>query len=314
MRLAACFERLVRCASSCTPTPGRRRNRKAARQWDQPETPGPRPPGPGPPRPRSRPLRAAGLPGPRPAHPRAGSAAGRPARSRPRPNLFDAAAFGGFKRSLTKGGHPLMSLVPFDDRDGWIWLDGQFVPWREAKVHVLTHGPALCVVRVRRRAHVRRGDLRADGAYRASVQVRGDPGPSKSRSRWPRSTRPARDTCARNGLTDAYVRPIAWRGLGDDRGLGPEHQDPRGHRRVGLAELLQPGRTGQGTADVLGEVQAPVAGDRAGARQGRRPLHDLHHLQARRGEGRVQRRDDARLSGLCRREHRAPTCSSSRTA
>ena len=26
-----------------------------------------------------------------------------------------------------------------DDRDGWIWLDGQFVPWREAKVHVLTH-------------------------------------------------------------------------------------------------------------------------------------------------------------------------------
>ena len=33
-----------------------------------------------------------------------------------------------------------MSLVPFDDRDGWIWLDGQFVPWREATVHVLTHG------------------------------------------------------------------------------------------------------------------------------------------------------------------------------
>ncbi|HEX3888684.1 MAG TPA: branched-chain amino acid aminotransferase, partial [Phenylobacterium sp.] len=33
-----------------------------------------------------------------------------------------------------------MSIVPFDDRDGWIWLDGQFVPWREATVHVLTHG------------------------------------------------------------------------------------------------------------------------------------------------------------------------------
>ena len=32
-----------------------------------------------------------------------------------------------------------MSLVPFDDRDGWIWMDGQLVPWREAKVHVLTH-------------------------------------------------------------------------------------------------------------------------------------------------------------------------------
>ena len=25
------------------------------------------------------------------------------------------------------------------DRDGVIWLDGELVPWREAKVHVLTH-------------------------------------------------------------------------------------------------------------------------------------------------------------------------------
>jgi branched-chain amino acid aminotransferase len=25
------------------------------------------------------------------------------------------------------------------DRDGWIWMDGEFVPWRDAKVHVLTH-------------------------------------------------------------------------------------------------------------------------------------------------------------------------------
>ena len=27
----------------------------------------------------------------------------------------------------------------YDDRDGWIWLDGAFVPWREANVHILTH-------------------------------------------------------------------------------------------------------------------------------------------------------------------------------
>jgi len=26
-----------------------------------------------------------------------------------------------------------------DDRDGVIWLDGSWVEWREAKVHVLTH-------------------------------------------------------------------------------------------------------------------------------------------------------------------------------
>jgi branched-chain amino acid aminotransferase len=27
----------------------------------------------------------------------------------------------------------------FDDRDGWIWFDGELVPWRDARVHVLTH-------------------------------------------------------------------------------------------------------------------------------------------------------------------------------
>src|SRR5690242_18141540 len=29
---------------------------------------------------------------------------------------------------------------PFDDRDGFIWYDGRLVPWRDAKLHVLTHG------------------------------------------------------------------------------------------------------------------------------------------------------------------------------
>lgn len=29
--------------------------------------------------------------------------------------------------------------MTFDDRDGVIWFDGEMVPWREAKVHVLTH-------------------------------------------------------------------------------------------------------------------------------------------------------------------------------
>lgn len=32
-----------------------------------------------------------------------------------------------------------MSMQNMDDRDGVIWLDGKMVPWREAKVHVLTH-------------------------------------------------------------------------------------------------------------------------------------------------------------------------------
>ena len=31
-------------------------------------------------------------------------------------------------------------MLPFDDRDGHIWFNGALVPWREARVHVLTHG------------------------------------------------------------------------------------------------------------------------------------------------------------------------------
>ena len=31
-------------------------------------------------------------------------------------------------------------MLPLDDRDGWIWMDGGMVPWREAKLHVLSHG------------------------------------------------------------------------------------------------------------------------------------------------------------------------------
>jgi len=33
-----------------------------------------------------------------------------------------------------------MALVPFDDRDGQIWQNGALVPWRDARLHVLSHG------------------------------------------------------------------------------------------------------------------------------------------------------------------------------
>ena len=33
-----------------------------------------------------------------------------------------------------------MVLIPFDDRDGSIWFDGEMVPWRNAKMHCLSHG------------------------------------------------------------------------------------------------------------------------------------------------------------------------------
>ena len=33
-----------------------------------------------------------------------------------------------------------MSLFPFDQREGFLWLNGQIVVWKEATIHPLTHG------------------------------------------------------------------------------------------------------------------------------------------------------------------------------
>jgi len=33
-----------------------------------------------------------------------------------------------------------MEIIPFDDRDGQIWFNGELIDWREAKIHVLSHG------------------------------------------------------------------------------------------------------------------------------------------------------------------------------
>jgi len=32
-----------------------------------------------------------------------------------------------------------MAAQPYDDRDGWVWMDGEFIPHRDARIHVLTH-------------------------------------------------------------------------------------------------------------------------------------------------------------------------------
>ena len=33
-----------------------------------------------------------------------------------------------------------MSIIPFDQREGHIWMNGKVIPWKDARVHVLTHG------------------------------------------------------------------------------------------------------------------------------------------------------------------------------
>jgi branched-chain amino acid aminotransferase len=104
-----------------------------------------------------------------------------------------------------------MELIPFDDRDGLIWYDGIMVPWRDAKLHVLTHG-----------LHYASGVFEGERAYNgnifrlrthtdrliASGKILGFDIPYSAEQ----IDAACIETLASNGLTDAYVRPLAWRG------------------------------------------------------------------------------------------------------
>lgn len=104
-----------------------------------------------------------------------------------------------------------MSLVPFDDRDGWIWQDGRFVPWRDAKLHVLNHGLhyASCVFEGERMYD---GEIFALREHTerlfASARMLDFEVPYTVEEIDAACT----ETCRRNGLHDGYVRPLAWRG------------------------------------------------------------------------------------------------------
>lgn len=104
-----------------------------------------------------------------------------------------------------------MDFVPFDDRDGWIWLDGSFVPWRDAKIHVLTHGLhyGSCVFEGERAYggkvfetewHARRLMRSAELLGMTPTFGVDDIVAAKA------------EAMARNGFEDCYVRAFLWRG------------------------------------------------------------------------------------------------------
>jgi len=151
-----------------------------------------------------------------------------------------------------------MSLVPFDDRDGWIWLDGQFVPWREATVHVLTHGLHYASA-VFEGERMYGGEIYELTAHTERLFKSAEILDFEIPFTVAQIDQACKDTCARNGLTDAYLRPIAWRG---SEMIGVSAQNTRIHVAIACwdwAELLHARGQGQGHPHVLGQVQAPLA-------------------------------------------------------
>lgn len=106
----------------------------------------------------------------------------------------------------------------YDDRDGVIWLDGELVPWREANVHILTHG-----------LHYASSVFEGERAYNGKIFL--------SREHSERLLFSGNEidmpipytvdeieeakyaTLRANGLEDAYVRAVCWRGSGEDMGV-----------------------------------------------------------------------------------------------
>ena len=106
----------------------------------------------------------------------------------------------------------------YDDRDGVIWMDGALVPWREAQVHVLTHA-----------LHYASSVFEGERAYGGVIFRSRDHSVRLRRSAelvdfeipWSVEQIEAAkaEVLRASGLSDAYVRAVAWRGAGEDMGV-----------------------------------------------------------------------------------------------
>lgn len=111
-----------------------------------------------------------------------------------------------------------MSLTPFDDRDGFIWMDGELLPWRQARVHILTHA-----------LHYASSVFEGERAYDGTIFRSADHSRRLIRSAEilgmavPYSVDDLetikKDVLRANKLNTAYIRPIAWRGS-EEMGIG----------------------------------------------------------------------------------------------
>ena len=114
----------------------------------------------------------------------------------------------------------------YDDRDGKIWMDGALVDWRAANVHILTHA-----------LHYASSVFEGERCYDGKI-FRG-----REHSERLRFSAQCLDfeipytvdeieaakyaVLAANGFTNAYVRAIAWRGVGEDMGVAAKRNPVR---------------------------------------------------------------------------------------
>ncbi|MEQ8665658.1 MAG: branched-chain amino acid aminotransferase [Rhodospirillales bacterium] len=104
-----------------------------------------------------------------------------------------------------------MSAENYADRDGFIWFNGEMVPWRDAKVHVLTHG-----------LHYASSVFEGERAYGGKIFKLTEHNERLHYSadvmgfKIPYSVAEVDAACEAvleaNEIVDGYIRPVAWRG------------------------------------------------------------------------------------------------------
>jgi branched-chain amino acid aminotransferase len=104
-----------------------------------------------------------------------------------------------------------MATIPLDDRDGFIWMDGKMVPWRDAKVHFVTHA-----------LHYGSGVFEGVRAYGGNIFKLRDhsqrllDGAKIMDMKSPYTLEEINKACEEvvkiNKINDGYLRPLMWRG------------------------------------------------------------------------------------------------------
>jgi branched-chain amino acid aminotransferase len=105
----------------------------------------------------------------------------------------------------------MAAAAPFDDRPGEMWMNGEFIPWTDAQLHVLSHA-----------LHYASSVFEGERAYGGKIFKLREHTERLFKSaeildmKIPYTVEEIDNACIellqRQGLKDAYVRPVAWRG------------------------------------------------------------------------------------------------------
>jgi len=122
-----------------------------------------------------------------------------------------------------------MNMGGMADRDGFIWLDGEMIPWREARVHVLTHTlhyglgvfEGVRAYKTGRGTAIFRLEAHTDRLFRSAHILR-MPMPFDKQT----VNEAIRATVRDNALESGYIRPMCFFGA---EGMGLRADNLRTH-------------------------------------------------------------------------------------